>query len=219
MRPMGLWHGSHYTGLVMRGACSRIQPTLGTSLSIFLCRRELFHFAMRFFKTHKALPHSEDNVKKRLHVSVCTDGAHLFVADARLVWDQRSQYVLFVHFCSSTSAVAFFSAHFIPYFCPGSKWKLLGHITFEMTNVPFPLCWWTLSYMCLCFSWQERVFLSVSNYIFTIIFVSEMMIKVTITKPFYCTSISLVWLFLISHIKRGNFPPGWEPEEVSLLFE
>lgn len=54
--------------------------------------------------------------------------------------------------------------------------------------------------MCVCV-WQERVFLSVSNYIFTVIFVGEMMIKVTMAVHVFWTSTSHSH-FLILCIKR-----------------
>lgn len=55
--------------------------------------------------------------------------------------------------------------------------------------------------MCVC---QERVFLSVSNYIFTVIFVGEMMMKVNTVLHIFWTATSLQTHFLIILVK-GQF--------------
>lgn len=65
------------------------------------------------------------------------------------------------------------------------------------------------SHACVCVSvcvQQERMFLSVSNYIFTVIFVGEMMIKVTITVNIFWISTLLQSHFLDS--KEAIFVAG-----------
>lgn len=75
------------------------------------------------------------------------------------------------------------------------KWLLTSYSVCVCVYLCVCLYMYVHTCVCVCMSphvWQERVFLSVSNYIFTVIFVGEMMMKVSKIIPFSMSTSLLI---------------------------
>lgn len=128
---------------------------------------------------------------------VFTTRAHVLVADVRVSITTRVVPSMLL-LCFYNSCCAFFFSLLCNTLCSRIKAKATKPLNWRMR---FLLLICACSHACVCVSvcvQQERMFLSVSNYIFTVIFVGEMMIKVTITVNIFWISTPLQSHFLAS---------------------